>query len=342
MANVPTLSRWSSRLFATDPVEFMRRGRRLAASAGSPAWAFYLPTARAMLGERVTVVASREHAEAVLQGPSVFLDGEVLAPLLGRTSSLLDLPTAKPATHPPMPAREQVSSAIYLALREATIEWCGRPFDLVGPLTRAAIIVATAHLRNRHPVETVDAALDLLRCADTPALVCPPLRALSPRWRMLAKARAAFLAAAEVPSVEAEEDAAVTLLVGAADAPVSVACEAVRVRAAYPDSQAATAVSAALRSPPVPLLLRRATLPIELAGVGVIRPGEAVAVDAGAAGLPFGLGPHACSGARLGRLFAEEAVAACQRLGVRVLPQRVRYVRRRLVVAPERLMCERA
>lgn len=242
-----------------------------------------------------------------------------------------------------MPAREQVSSAIYLALRESSIDRCGRPFDLVKPLTRAAVIVATAHLRDRHPVETVDAALALLRCADTPALVCPPLRAVSPRWRMLAKARAAFLAAGEVPSMEAEEDAAVTLLVGAVDAPVAVACEAVRLAGTRnPEILGHAAVAATLRrSPPVPLLLRRATLPIDLPGVGVIRPGEAVAVDAGAAGLPFGLGPHACSGARLGRMFAEEAVAACQRLGVRVLPQRVRYVRRRLVVVPERLMCER-
>lgn len=277
MANVPTLSRWSSRLFATDPAEFMRRGRALAAGAGSPAWAFYLPTARACLGERVTVVASREHAEAVLQGPSVFLDGEVLAPLLGRTSSLLDLPTAVRRPRETPLIRNHAASAI-----EATIigESGRSPFDLVPALERAAALLA------------------LLRCADTPALVCPPLRALSPRWRMLAKARAAFLAAAEVPSTEAEGDAAVTLLVGAVDAPVAVACAAVY--------------------------------------------GEAVAVDAGAAGLPFGLGPHACSGARLGRMFAEEAVAAFQRLGVRVLPQRVRYVRRRLVVAPERLMCERA
>lgn len=336
---VPCLSRWSSRLFATDPAAFVARGRALAAGAGSPAWAFWLPTARAMLGERVTVVASREHAGAVLQGPSVFLDGEVLAPLLGRTSALLDLPTAKPATHPPMPSRAEVRACLEAALE---VRPARRPFDLAGALHVAAIRLACRMLDANTLAACQTAAL-LLRCADTPALVCPPLRAVSPRWRMLAKARAAFLAAAEVPSSEAEEDAAVTLLVGAVDAPVALACEAVRLAGTRnPEILGHAAVAATLRrSPPVPLLLRRATLPIELAGVGVIRPGEAVAVDAGAAGLPFGLGPHACSGARLGRMFAEEAVAACQRLGVRVLPQRVRYVRRRLVVAPERLMCER-
>ncbi len=336
-----TLSRLTSLRFAFDPAGFLTAGRAAAARSSSSAWAFYLPTARRMLGERVTALSTRKHAEAVLSpGVSVMLDGEVLAPLLGRTSSLLDLPGAAAPPRVDVPAPSSVRMAIVGAI-ESSSSW-GRRFDLVAALELAAVRIAcrTIDPEAGRTNDAAEVARELLAAADTPALVCPPLRLFSCRWRRLAQARRDFLAALEVPSDERDEDRAVTLLVGSVDAPVVLACAAMIVQSSVTMAPS-TAVNAALRVPPVPMLLRRLVRPVDIEGVGVLREGEAVAVDAGASGLPFGFGPHACVGARLGRMFAEEAVAVCDRLGVRVVPQRVRWGRRRLVVAPARLVCER-
>lgn len=207
----------------------------------------------------------------------------------------------------------------------------------------------------------------------------PWLRRWSPRWRRLPDAREAFLRAvglaydprlAQVQRVlpwggiapgaeglERAQDLAVTTLVGAADAPVLLALEALSCppppikRAALDAAEEAegpagrralvarTAVSAALeRRPPVPLALREAVRAVEVPGLGVLRPGQAVAVDLGAAGWPFGKWAHACPGAGDGRAFAEAAVRVCSELGLRAAPQRLRRRRVRLAWGLERLL----
>jgi cytochrome P450 len=61
------------------------------------------------------------------------------------------------------------------------------------------------------------------------------------------------------------------------------------------------------------------------------------------AGFPFGWGPHACAGARLGRAFAEATVRVCGELGLEVARPPGRRERRRLVVSlPELIVRRRA
>ena len=142
---------------------------------------------------------------------------------------------------------------------------------------------------------------------------------------------------------------AVTTLVGAVDAPVALALDALVTRgpaikrrdlddaeAAAPDGARALfarrRVAAALEQRgPIPLLLREVAEPFEVPGLGLLQPGAAVAVDGDSAGFPFGWGPHACAGARLGRAFAEAAVRVCSYLGLEVARRPGRRVRRRLV-----------
>lgn len=390
---VPTLGRWASLRFAYDPDGFLSAGRALGRRFYYDVGPFFEPWAFHLDGRRVLVVGSREAADAVLRGPTRFYRGEVLAPLLGRASPLLDLvrrPDAAPEagdpyrsaapSHPPADMDGSALERIIEAeVRHAAYRRAWAPsFDVAPALTRAAVQVALRALGvarhgfnvEPHPDATA-AAWALLDAADTPALVVPGLRRWSPRWRRLAGAREAFLRAVGLPTWhefqeelgtfpwvrvtasrhenEREQDRAVTTLVGAVDAPVALALDALVTRGPaikrrdLDDAEAAAPggaralfarrrVAAALEQRgPIPLLLREVVREVEVPGLGLLQPGAAVAVDAASASFPLGWGPHACTGARLGRAFAEAAVRVCSYLGLEVARRPGRRVRRRLV-----------
>lgn len=388
---VPCLGRWASLRFAFDPDGFLAAGRPLGEGSFYEPWAFRLD------GRRVAVVGEREAADVVLQGPTRFYRGTVdreddcaLAPLLGRTSPLLDLvPRAEAAAHPALPASTWIASTVADEIRAARSQLAAdAPFDIAPPLLRAAVLVALRAIGvDPDPPpegagwQAVEAAEALLDAADTPALVAPALRRWSPRWRRLAVARAAFLraigleydprlsqvqrttpwgaVAAGEEDLERAQDWAVTTLVGAVDAPVALALDALACRvppikiSALAEAEARAPggaarlrarrrVDAALeRRGPIPLLLREVAEAVEVPGLGLLQPGAAVAVDAALAGYPFGAGPHACTGARLGRAFAEAAALVFAELGLEVDRPPGRRKRRRLVVSLPELIVRR-
>ena len=391
---VPCLGRWASLRFAFDPDGFLAAGRPLGEGSFYEPWAFRLD------GRRVAVVGTREAADVVLQGPTRFYRGTVdreddcaLAPLLGRTSPLLDLvPRDEAAAHPALPTSAWIASTIADEIRAARSQLAAdAPFDIAPPLQRAAVLVALRAIGvDPDPPpegagwQAVEAAEALLDAADTPALVVPALRRWSPRWRRLAAARVSFLRAigldrpahpfadarvvapwgafvAGEEGLERAQDWAVTTLVGAVDAPVALALDALACRvppiklSALAEAEARAPggaarlrarrrVEAALeRRGPIPLLLREVVAPLEVPGLGLLQPGAAVAVDAALAGYPFGAGPHACTGARLGRAFAEAAALVFAELGLEVARPPGRRKRRRLVVSlPELIVRRRA
>ena len=392
---VPTLGWWASLRFAYDPDGFLAVGRALGANQIASdfgprpgPWAFHLN------GRRVLVACEREAADAVLRGPTRFYRGDVLAPLLGRTSPLLDIvprPDDAPgagdpyrAAAPNRPPADTDGGVLERVIDRAIWDhvWAIRvagAFDIAPALYRAAVQVALRALGvarhgfnvEPHPDAVAAAAEALLNAADTPALVVPGLRRWSPRWRRLAGAREAFLRAIGLGSdprisqvqrvtpwgdtaageegLERAQDRAVTTLIGAVDAPVALALDALvsppepgpedleaRREADGPAGTRALGarrkVGTALRwRGPIPLLLREVTAPLEVPGLGLLPRGTAVAVDAAGAGFPFGWGPHACAGARLGRAFAEATVRVCSYLGLEVARRPGRRVRRRLV-----------
>lgn len=343
--SIPNLGPINSLRFATNPDKFMAAGRQLGAGRlGAPAWSWTIHTARGF--ERCIVVERNDHAKDILGGLSVFLDGEILAPLVGDRAGLLDLPTSVPFGMP-----WQVDPSIIAECIDASIKRHSEAetFDMAVALHEAAIMVAQAML-GTSSTRSFFCARRFLRLADTPMLVAPFMRRLfRGRWRQMLEARDAWIGSLAPCSDPVQTSRRLLVLLGSVDAPVSLALQAMGIQAglitprhketACPRQP--TSVDLALRDPPFPLLLRRLTGRVYLDGIGELAEGQVVAVDAGFAGLPFGFGRHHCAGAEPGRVFAETALEVAAQLDVRVHMQELPRVRRRLAVCVKRMMCKR-
>ncbi len=357
MHSIPCLGTIDSLRFGSDVDAFLAAGRRL----GSP-WAFNLYTGRLSPASlRVTVFSEPGVCRTLLRAPgTVMAERRVLGEWLGYGSPIAAEGTIHEAARaltvqlwePAAAHTERLAiGAIPDAVRHTKATIYSK--DLADVL-RSAILWWLIPWLSQAPeadtpmaevdrtAERVRAAERWLSCSDTPAVVLPPLRLCSPRWWAQGPAARVLDRLMGVEPGSPDADAIRTLILGAVDAPVALALEAIHrwatVHRRDPQIEAAAVVDEVLaESPPIPLILRQAERdleiarapslrrdpfdgPIELGERVLIRAGEAFAVDAGRADLPFGVGHHACIAGQLGRTVAVAALHAVRRHGGPVAP----------------------
>lgn len=333
MHPIPCLGTLDSLRFGTDVDAFLAAGRRL----GSP-WAFDLYTGRLSPASlRVTVFSDPDLCRTLLKMPgAVMAERRVLGEWLGYGSPIAaegvahDAARARTlqlwepaAAHTAALALDSIPAAVrntkatiyskdLADVLRSTILWWLIPWlcQVLEADTPMAEVDRTA--------ERVRAAERWLLCSDTPAVVLPPLRLCSPRWWAQGPAAQVLDRLMGVEPGSLDADAIRTLILGAVDAPVALALDAIHrwatVHGRDPRIEAGAVVDEVLaESPPIPLILRQAERDLEVwlpTGRAEIRAGEAFAVDAGPAGLPYGVGHHACIAGQLGRTVAVAALHA--------------------------------
>lgn len=317
-------------------------------------WCFWL------VNQKIIVVSDPDDANEVLSSKNLRLfRSKYLVPFLGASSSYLrDDPSrngpyrwaainADFADSCQHEIRKAASKAFAVSigkrLPQEPPSLCDLPVDVVDMLRSAALMIA---IRQVLGVDSEELAakiysrlLPFLHAADTPALVAPIIRGISPRFLGLKKADTnlrAVLLEAEIP--KDQHDATITHMVGWADQPVMVAAKTLalfrRWEEVWEPKQAVEWVLS--RHPTVPLALREAMRDTVLCGIP-LQKGDAIAVDLQAAQLPTGAGSFSCPMVKAGRLFAATAVETLLKLGFRVDGSKLKEGRTRLSYGPTSL-----
>lgn len=312
---IPFIGPVRSLRFITEPAAFLAAGHDLQQKAGAPAWGFWLN------GSPVYVVTDQARAAEVLQpGDALgFFHPDPLVPFLGRYSPLW-VRTAGRAESVELVQRFLPRGDPKPLLRALlTRQWPTMferqpPFDAGDLLRVAAMWWATDLFPDRGRLRDVLAAcVRWLAAADTSALFVRPLRLVSRRWRWLAFNRVEFLRQLGLADAgPLAQDAALTVILGAIDNPVTLALEAIWLAHERP-AELSPARCALRERPPVPLIVRQAEQSMERFGI-VLHPGDGLAVDAARSGLPFGAGEHRCPFSAAGLRFVEAAVDVVREL----------------------------
>lgn len=344
---IPCLGLRDSLRFGTDLDTFLAAGRAL-----GPVWAFDVvlgPLRR----RRMTVYSDPAVCRTLLALPSVsFFEPAPFIDWLGPASPIV----SEGQRHADLRgiAGELVEhldpAALLRAVDRDLRKYPWRPGSDIGELLRASVLWwlipaldVTPKYKRNEPIylrverwaKTVRAADRWLRYADTPATVIPPLRAVSPRWWRLGAAarRLDEMLGCHPGSIRA--DVVRTLILGAADAPVLLALEALAWWEHNADVEhhrtSESIVDEVLADrAPIPLIVRETAEDIQLYSTSETGPveisyvelsaGGAFAVDAARAGLPFGAGPHACLAGQVGRALAIRALDTAREIDLHLKP----------------------
>lgn len=347
LSSIPCLGLRDSLRFGTDLDAFLAAGRKL-----GPVWSFDVvlgPLRR----RRMTVYSDPAVCRTLLSHPAVsFFEPAPFIDWLGPGSPIVCEGTrhADARQLAGEIAADLDPAALLRAVDRDMRKYTWRPGSDVAELLRATVLwwlipaldvtpkykrTEPTYLRVDRWAKTVRAAADWLRYADTPATVIPPLRAISPRWWRLGAAGRQLdtLLGCHPGSIRA--DIVRTLILGAADAPVLLALEALAWWERNADVEHARSSESIVDEvladhPPIPLIVRETadlvqvyvrseSGPVECS-YAEIPAGGAFAIDAGRAGLPFGAGPHACLAGLVGRSFAVAALEAARAIDLHMKP----------------------
>lgn len=286
-------------------------------------------------GRRVRVVRDREEAAAILASPAArFFNPGPLKPWLGEHCPLW------------LPAEEVRKARARMAwwvgaggMPDLHFEWAPRRFELVSFVRHGLVEWAVEAIIGPgppwRPREAINCALAWLDSADTPALVIPPLRRISPTWCRVPQARSALISALGLAHAPAEADSALLLILAAADAPAMLIASALSRYECNPQSVEAAIRGSLSDEPPVPLILRELAEACEFG-----KAGDALGIDTRATHYPFGGGAHACLGRGIATHAAEHALQELIHLGYAPASSPVKR-RVRLTYGTDKLWLER-
>ena len=323
---VPVFGRLASLMgFAMgDPHAFISEAVSSARSARVNSFEMYLG------GTRMAVVFEQEHARQVLALPrklARFYKPEMMVEWMGRYSPLtVDDPAEQERARTlclkmmPVLTEDPLIEMIKHALaRDEHGRARGAVYDLGDALRLAAVAWIIQGIRAGMRIsfdhrEAWIRTLEWFEAADTFAAVVPWARPLT-SWRRQAAARARLVECLGLQD-EREQDAALTLLLGAIN-PSMVALEALAIgRRGLGPHTAEESFSLALVRPPVPLIVREALAPISICS-SIVGPGEGIGIAAGPSEYPFGGGPHGCIGGRAAKVMTGALFRAAAQTGLR-------------------------